>query len=174
MASTVTEAGEKVSRQVLDAEKRKAAAAVPPAQKGQNGKPKVPTMSEAERRQRMQQMQAQQEYNFRRQLDIRKVEALEAIAEALHVAGENEILAWRKVQEEKQVALAKEQERLKAEAIAKANPVEGSPGIHKPNTAHALDCKDPDCNGVGHCTTAEPVEVDGLHLVPAGEVTPRS
>jgi hypothetical protein len=107
MPETVVEAqsARKMSKQALDARARLEASKGP---------------SEEDLKRQMAQQQAQQrEYNFRRDLDVRKVQALEAIAESLHVAYEDKIVAWRKVQEEKAIA---DQKRIEAEqAQAKAD-----------------------------------------------------
>lgn len=78
-------------------------------------------VEEERKRQQMQAQAAQQRAYFEQmQLRVRQVEAIEAIAEALFVGNEERIIAWRKVQEEKQVSQMEEQKRLHAEAIAAA------------------------------------------------------
>lgn len=120
------------SRRERDAAKREAAKSAPVLKK--------PTPEEQKAQQAAQQQTQQraqlQEYHFRRQLDIRKVEALEAIAEALFVRDEERIVAWRKVQEDKQVAQMEEQKRLQAEAIAKAQAMTDAHVHHVPDPAN--------------------------------------
>ena len=104
-----------VSKREQDQERRAAAKASPilpkPPLRGE------PTPEEKARMEAQQQAQ-QREYNFRRELDIRKVQALEAIAEALHVAYEEKITTWRAQQEAKAI---EDQKRVEAEqAQAKA------------------------------------------------------
>jgi hypothetical protein len=106
------------SRREIDAERRQKL-----AERAQHPERTI-TREQMERQEAMQQAQ-QQEYARNRYMRQREVEALEAIAEALHVAFEDRILIWRKHQEEKRAA---EEARVKAEQEkARVTPVPVDP-----------------------------------------------
>lgn len=83
--------------------------------KDRNTQAKSKIAQEAEQRRQAD----QREWMRQQQLRVREVQALEAIAESLHVAFEEKILTWRQQQETKAIA---EQKRIEAEmAQAKAD-----------------------------------------------------
>lgn len=95
-------------------------------------------------RQQAQQREQRAMMHEQRELRMREVMALEAIAEALHVANEDKILAWRTAQEAK---AAEEQKRIEAEqAKARAD----TQAAAKDCTGHDETC----AGGPGHVHVA--------------------